>query len=69
MTDQIKAALQDAAQAAVSTAIAVYLGMGIGIFDLTGEGVKAIAASAIGAALVVVQRWLDKKNKRYGLTK
>ena len=69
MTDQIEAALQDAAQAAVSTAIAVYLGMGIGIFDLTGEGAKAIAASAIGAALVVVQRWLDKKNKRYGLTK
>lgn len=66
MRDQIVAAGLDALQAAVSTAIAVFLGMGISIFDLTGDGVKAVVASAVGAALMVLQRWLDEDNTRYG---
>jgi len=69
MRDQIVAAGLDALQAAVSTAIAVFLGMGISIFDLTGDGAKAVAASAVGAALMVLQRWLDEDNTRYGRTR
>lgn len=66
MKDQIIAAALDALQAALSTAIAVFLGLGVSIFDLTGDGAKAIAASAISAALLVLQRWLDEDNTRYG---
>jgi hypothetical protein len=69
MKDQIIAAALDAVQAALSTAIAVFIGLGVSIFDLTGDGAKAIAASAIGAALLVLQRWLDEDNTRYGRTR
>ena len=68
MREQIIAAALDALQAALTTAIAVFLGLGISIFDLTGDGARAIAASAIGAALIVIQRWLDKDNAAYGRT-
>jgi hypothetical protein len=69
MKDQIIAASLDALQAALSTAIAVFLGLGVSIFDLNGDGVKAVAASAISAALLVLQRWLDEDNTRYGRTR
>jgi hypothetical protein len=69
MRDQIIAASLDAVQAALSTAIAVFLGLGVSIFDLSGDGVKAIAASAISAGLLVLQRWLDEDNTRYGRTR
>jgi len=69
MKDQIIAASLDAIQAALSTAIAVFLGLGVSIFDLDGEGAKAIAASAISAALLVLQRWLDEDNAKYGRTR
>jgi hypothetical protein len=69
MKDQIIAATLDAVQAALSTAIAVFLGLGVSIFDLNGDGVKAVAASAISAALLVLQRWLDEDNTRYGRTR
>lgn len=69
MKDQIIAAAMDAVQAALSTAIAVFLGLGVSIFDLTGDGAKAITASAIGAAILVLQRWLDEDNTRYGRTR
>ena len=67
MKDQIIAALKDAAKAAITTSIAVFLGMGISIFDLTGDGAKAIAAAGISAGLIVLQRWLDRGNTDYGL--
>lgn len=66
MKDQIIAAALDALQAGLSTAIAVFLGLGVSIFDLDGDGIKAVAASAISAALLVLQRWLDEDNTRYG---
>ena len=69
MKDQIIAAGLDAIQAALSTAIAVFLGLGVSIFDLDGEGAKAVAASAISAALLVLQRWLDEDNTKYGRTR
>jgi hypothetical protein len=69
MKDQIIAAALDALQAGLSTAIAVFLGLGVSIFDLNGDGVKAVAASAISAALLVLQRWLDEDNTRYGRTR
>jgi hypothetical protein len=69
MKDQIIAAGLDALQAGLSTAIAVFLGLGVSIFDLTGDGAKAVAASAISAALLVLQRWLDEDNTRYGRTR
>ena len=69
MKDQIIAAGLDAIQAALSTAIAVFLGLGVSIFDLSGDGVKAVAASAISAGLLVLQRWLDEDNTRYGRTR
>ena len=69
MKDQIIAAALDALQAGLSTAIAVFLGLGVSIFDLDGDGVKAVAASAISAALLVLQRWLDEDNTRYGRTR
>lgn len=69
MKDQIIAASLDALQAALSTAIAVFLGLGVSIFDLDGDGVKAVAASAISAGLLVLQKWLDEDNARYGRTR
>ena len=66
MREQIIAAALDALQAALSTAIAVFLGLGVSIFDLTGDGFKAVVASAISAALLVLQRWLDEDNTAYG---
>jgi hypothetical protein len=69
MREQIIAAALDALQAALSTAIAVFLGLGVSIFDLTGDGLKAVAASAISAALLVLQRWLDEDNTAYGRTR
>ena len=66
MKQQITAALLDALTAALSTSIAVFLGMGISVFDLTGDGAKALVASAVSAALMVLQRWLDEDNSRYG---
>ena len=69
MKDQIIAAALDALQAGLSTAIAVFLGLGVSILDLNGDGVKAVAASAISAALLVLQRWLDEDNTRYGRTR
>jgi hypothetical protein len=66
MREQITAALLDALTAALSTSIAVFLGMGISVFDLTGEGAKALVASGVSAALMVLQRWLDEDNARYG---
>lgn len=66
MKTQITAALLDALTAALSTSIAVFLGMGISVFDLTGEGAKALVASGVSAALMVLQRWLDEDNTRYG---
>ena len=44
----------------------MFLGMGISVFDLTGEGAKALVASGVSAALMVLQRWLDEDNTRYG---
>jgi hypothetical protein len=67
--EQIVAASLDAIQAALSTAIAVFLGLGVSIFDLSGDGAKAVAASAISAALLVLQRWLDEDNVKYGRTR
>lgn len=69
MKEQIIAASLDALQAALSTAIAVFLGLGVSIFDLTGDGFKAVVASAISAGLLVLQRWLDEDNVKYGRTK
>ena len=69
MKQQIIAASLDALQAALSTAIAVFLGLGVSIFDLTGDGFKAVVASAISAGLLVLQRWLDEDNVKYGRTK
>lgn len=69
MKEQIIAASLDALQAALSTAIAVFLGLGVSIFDLTGDGLKAVVASAISAGLLVLQRWLDEDNVKYGRTK
>ncbi len=69
MREQIVAAALDALQAALSTAIAVFLGLGVSIFDLTGDGAKAVAASAISAGLLVLQRWLDEDNSAYGRTR
>ena len=69
MKQQFQAVLQDALKMAISTCIAVYLGMGISIFDLTGDGAKAIAAAGISAGLIVLQRWFDRDNTAYGLTR
>ena len=65
--NDFKAAAWDAIRAAISTSIAVFLGLGVSIFDLNGEGTKAIAASAIAAGLLVLQKWLDEDNTKYGL--
>ena len=65
--NDLKAAAWDAIRAAISTSIAVFLGLGVSIFDLNGDGAKAIAASAIAAGLLVLQKWLDEDNTKYGL--
>ena len=65
--NDLKSAAWDAIRAAISTSIAVFLGLGVSIFDLNGDGAKAIAASAIAAGLLVLQKWLDEDNTKYGL--
>lgn len=59
MNTKVKNAAMDAARAGIAAMIALYLANGQAIFDLNDEGIKALAAAGITAALTVVLRWLQ----------
>ena len=67
MSDGVKEALLDLARTALSTSIAVWLGLGISIFDADENAVKAVVAAGIAAALQVAMKYLDPSNVAYGI--
>jgi hypothetical protein len=67
MSEGIKQALLDLARTAVSTSIAVWLGLGISIFDADADALKAVIAAGIAAALQVAMKYLDPSNVAYGI--
>ena len=50
-----------------SSAIAAFIGLGVNIFDVSLEGWKGIAGSAIAAVLVAAFNYLNPKDSRYGI--
>lgn len=67
MSEGIKQALLDLTRTAISTSIAVWLGLGISIFDADANAVKAVIAAGIAAALQVAMKYLDPNNVAYGI--
>ena len=59
MSTKAKNAAMDAARAGIAAMIALYLANGQAIFDLNDEGVKALLAAGVTAALTVALRWLQ----------
>jgi hypothetical protein len=67
VSSSVKEALLDLARTAVSTSIAVWLGLGISIFDANEDAVKAVIAAGVAAALQVAMKYLDPNNAAYGI--
>jgi hypothetical protein len=66
ISDKVKAALADVVRTAVATALAVWLGLGISIFDANADALKAVVATAVAAALHVVLKYIDPTSTDYG---
>jgi hypothetical protein len=58
-TKQITAALQDVLRTALSTTLALWLGMGIDVWSLDTEALKALSAAGIAAGIQVLLRYLQ----------
>jgi hypothetical protein len=56
---EFKAALQDATRTALATTFAVWLGLGIDIWSLDTEALKALSAAGIAAGVQVLLRYLQ----------
>jgi len=67
VSSSVKEALLDLVRTAVSTSIAVWLGLGISIFDANEDAVKAVIAAGVAAALQVAMKYLDPNNAAYGI--
>ena len=61
-------ALLDAGRTFLTVSIAVALGMGIPLLDLTGDGFKVILSAGLASFLQTIQRYLDPANTAYGVT-
>lgn len=64
---QIDEAAADFCRYALSTAIAVSLGLGIPLLDISGGDFRTIISASLAAGLQVLQTYLDPSNDRYGL--
>lgn len=67
VTPKVKAALVDVVRTVAATAVAVWLGLGISIFDATPDALKAVVATAVAAGLQVVLKYIDPSSKEYGV--
>ena len=66
---KIDEAVADFLRYSLSTAVAVSLGLGIPLLDISGGDFRTIVSAALAAGLQVLQTYLDPSNDRYGLTK
>lgn len=67
VSNSVKEAILDLVRTAISTSIAVWLGLGISIFDANANSVKAVIAAGVAAALQVLMKYLDPNNAAYGI--
>ena len=67
VSPKVNAALIDVARTVAATAVAVWLGLGISIFDATPDALKAVVATAVAAGLQVVLKYIDPSSKEYGV--
>jgi hypothetical protein len=65
---KIDEALADFLRYSLSTAVAVSLGLGIPLLDISGGDFRTIVSASLAAGLQVLQVYLDGSNDRYGLT-
>ena len=56
---QIKAAAQDVVRTALATTFALWLGMGVDVWSLDTEALKALSAAGIAAGIQVLLRYLQ----------
>ncbi|CAB4199482.1 hypothetical protein UFOVP1336_41 [uncultured Caudovirales phage] len=59
MNTQIKVVIEEALRTATATALALWIGMGVDIWSLNTDSLKALSAAAIAAAVQVVLRYLQ----------
>jgi hypothetical protein len=67
-TTSVDEAIIDFLRTGLSTAIAVSLGLGIPLLDISGGDFRTVLSAALAAGLQVLQVYLDGSNDRYGLT-
>lgn len=67
-TTSVDEAIIDFLRTGLSTAIAVSLGLGIPLLDISGGDFRTVLSAALAAGLQVLQTYLDPSNDRYGLT-
>jgi hypothetical protein len=67
-TTSVDEAIIDFLRTGLSTAIAVSLGLGIPLMDISGGDFRTVLSAALAAGLQVLQTYLDPSNDRYGLT-
>lgn len=65
--DSVKEAGIDALRTALATSVAVWLGLGISVFDADAEALKAVAAAGFAALLQVAMKYLDPSFVGYGI--
>ena len=66
-TTSVDEAIIDFLRTGLSTAIAVSLGLGIPLMDISGGDFRTVLSAALAAGLQVLQTYLDPSNDRYGL--
>ena len=66
-TTSVDEAIVDFLRTGLSTAIAVSLGLGIPLLDISGGDFRTVVSAALAAGLQVLQTYLDPSNDRYGL--
>ena len=66
-TTSVDEAIVDFLRTGLSTAIAVSLGLGIPLMDISGGDFRTIISASLAAGLQVLQTYLDPSNDRYGL--
>ena len=67
-TTSVDEAIVDFLRTGLSTAIAVSLGLGIPLLDISGGDFRTVLSASLAAGLQVLQTYLDPSNDRYGLT-
>ena len=67
-TTSVDEAIIDFLRTGLSTAIAVSLGLGIPLLDISGGDFRTVLSASLAAGLQVLQVYLDASNDRYGLT-